>query len=175
MSMEFFAWPWMKLFFAEPDKYRYAHLSEALLFLPYGATVDEFQHWIYEHPEATPAERNKCWRTIEQQYLPHRDYEQNDLLNRGGYWLRQGHIFNDPFYYIDYTLAQVCAFQFWVKCRENQATAWQDYLRLCKAGGSQSFLELVKLANLQNPFTEGCLPSLIAPIKQWLDEAEVRL
>jgi M3 family oligoendopeptidase len=175
MSMEFFAWPWMKLFFAEPDKYRYAHLSEALLFLPYGATVDEFQHWVYEHPEATPAERNKCWRTIEQQYLPHRDYEQNDLLNRGGYWLRQGHIFNDPFYYIDYTLAQVCAFQFWVKCRENQAAAWQDYLRLCKAGGSQSFLELVKLANLQNPFTEGCLPSLIAPIKQWLDEAEVRL
>jgi M3 family oligoendopeptidase len=170
MSMEFFAWPWMKLFFLEPDQYHFVHLSEAVLFLPYGATVDEFQHWVYAHPEATPAERKKCWRTLEQQYLPHRDYDQNDLLERGGYWLRQGHIFNDPFYYIDYTLAQVCAFQFWVKCRQDQPAAWQDYLRLCKAGGSQSFLELVQLANLKNPFNDGCLQSIISPIKQWLNE-----
>lgn len=176
MSMEFFTWPWMKLFFpAESAKYQYTHLSEALLFLPYGVTVDEFQHWVYGHPEATPTDRKNCWRRIEQQYLPHRDYEQNDLLNRGGYWLRQGHIFNDPFYYIDYTLAQVCAFQFWIKCQANQAAAWQDYLRLCRAGGSQSFLELVQLANLENPFKDGCLQSVIGPIGQWLTEAEERI
>jgi M3 family oligoendopeptidase len=170
MSMEFFTWPWMKLFFSKPEQYHFVHLSEAVLFLPYGATVDEFQHWVYAHPEATPAERKKYWRALEQQYLPHRDYAQNDLLERGGYWLRQGHIFNDPYYYIDYTLAQVCAFQFWIKCRRDQPAAWQDYLRLCKAGGSQSFLELVRLANLKNPFDAGCLYSLIGPIKQWLDE-----
>jgi M3 family oligoendopeptidase len=175
MSMEFFAWPWMNLFFAEPDKYCYAHLSEALLFLPYGATVDHFQHWVYEHPEATPAERKQGWRTFERQYLPHRDYEQNDLLNRGGYWFRQGHIFNDPFYYIDYTLAQVCAFQFWIKARTDRIAAWQDYLRLCQAGGSQSFFELVNLANLTNPFTPGCLKSLVGPIRDWLNEAAGRL
>jgi M3 family oligoendopeptidase len=176
MSMEFFTWPWMKLFFpTEYAKYQYAHLSGALLFLPYGVTVDAFQHWVYEHPEATPAERKKNWRAIEQQYLPHRDYEQNALLNQGGYWLRQGHIFTDPFYYIDYTLAQVCAFQFWIKCQTDRTSAWRDYLRLCQAGGSQSFLELVQLANLENPFTSGCLKAIIGPIGDWLEDAGERL
>ncbi|HEX3009735.1 MAG TPA: M3 family metallopeptidase, partial [Bacteroidales bacterium] len=138
-------------------------------FIPYGATVDEFQHWVYEHPEATPDERKQIWREIERKYLPHRDYEDNDLLKRGGYWFRQGHIFDVPFYYIDYTLAQVCAFQFWIKSREDREKAWQDYLRLCKAGGSQSFLELVKLANLRNPFEEGCIRAIIGPVEAWLD------
>ena len=171
MSMEFLAWPWMRLFFEEDEiKYKFAHLSGALLFIPYGVTVDEFQHWVYENPEATPAERKRIWREIERKYLPHRDYEDNDLLNRGGYWFRQGHIFNDPFYYIDYTLAQVCAFQFWIRSQENRTTAWEDYLRLCKAGGSMAFLELVKLAGLKNPFEPGCVRRVVGPITAWLDE-----
>lgn len=173
MSMEFLAWPWMNLFFQnDATKYKFAHLSSALLFLPYGATVDEFQHWVYEHPGATPDERKRIWRELERKYLPHRDYETNDLLNRGGYWFRQGHIFDVPFYYIDYTLAQVCAFQFWIKSRENRDQAWQDYLRLCKAGGSKSFLELVELANLRNPFEAGCIQSIMGPIEGWLDQIE---
>ena len=173
MSMEFFAWPWMDYFFKEDElKYKFAHLSGSLLFIPYGVTVDEFQHWVYEHPEATPAERKKTWREIEKKYLVHRDYENNDLLNRGGFWFRQGHIFNDPFYYIDYTLAQVCAFQFWVKSRENRDAAWQDYLKLCKTGGSKAFLELVKVANLKNPFEDGCIKSVIGPIEHWLDDVD---
>ena len=171
MSMEFLAWPWMRLFFEEDEiKYKFAHLSGALLFIPYGVTVDEFQHWVYENPEATPAERKRIWREIERKYLPHRDYEDNDLLNRGGYWFRQGHIFNDPFYYIDYTLAQVCAFQFWIRSQENRTAAWEDYLRLCKAGGSMAFLELVKLAGLKNPFEPGCVRRVVGPITAWLDE-----
>lgn len=173
MSMEFFTWPWMGLFFKEDEiKYKFAHLSGALLFIPYGATVDEFQHWVYEHPEATPTERKKAWREIEEKYLVYRDYEDNDLLNRGGYWFRQGHIFGSPFYYIDYTLAQVCALQFWVKSQENPATAWQDYLRLCRAGGSKSFLDLVRLANLKNPFMDGAIDSIVRPVERWLDKVD---
>ncbi|TCL67392.1 M3 family oligoendopeptidase [Hydrogenispora ethanolica] len=169
MSMEFLTWPWMKLFFREDEaKYKFAHLSGALLFIPYGVSVDEFQHWVYENPAATPAERKQAWRAIERKYLPHRDYADNDLLNRGGFWFRQGHIFGNPFYYIDYTLAQVCAFQFWSKSRDDRATAWQDYLRLCKAGGSKSFLELVRLANLENPFEPGCVGRAIGPVAAWL-------
>lgn len=170
MSMEFFAWPWMELFFKEDvEKYKFSHLSGALLFIPYGVVVDEFQHWVYENPEATPQERKDMWRVIEKKYLPHRDYEENDFLSRGGYWYRQGHIFNDPFYYIDYTLAQVCAFQFWVKSRTDRERAWQDYLRLCRAGGSKSFLELVSLANLKNPFEDGSIKAIVQPIEEWLD------
>ena len=170
MSMEFFTWPWMNLFFEEQtDKFRFTHLSGALLFLPYGVTVDEFQHWVYEHPEASPAERKAAWRTIEKKYLPERNYDDNEFLNRGGYWMRQGHIFSTPFYYIDYTLAQVCALQFWTKSLSDRKTAWADYLRLCKAGGRDSFLRLVELANLKNPFKEGCIASVIPACTGWLN------
>lgn len=169
MSMEFLAWPWMHLFFEnDTTKYKYAHLSGSLLFIPYGVLVDEFQHWVYQNPDASPAERKAIWRELEMKYLPHRDYENNDLLNRGGYWFRQGHIFEVPFYYIDYTLAQVCAFQFWIKAEQNRGKAWQDYLKLCKQGGSNPFLELVALAGLKNPFEDGSIRSVIGPIENWL-------
>lgn len=170
MSMEFITWPWMELFFKEDEeKYKFSHLSGAVSFIPYGVTVDEFQHFVYENPEATPEERKAKWREIEKKYLPFRDYEDNDLLNRGGYWFRQGHIFQVPFYYIDYTLAQVCAFQFWIAVRKDREKAWSDYVRLCKAGGSMPFSELVKYAGLKVPFEDGCIREVMEPIKVWLD------
>jgi len=170
MSMEFITWPWMENFFKEDTaKYKFTHLSNALLFIPYGVSVDEFQHFVYAHPEASPQDRKAAWREIERKYLPHRDYEDNDYLERGSYWHQQGHIFGDPFYYIDYTLAQICAFQFWQRSRENHESAWADYLRLCHAGGSQSFLELVKLAKLDSPFQQGCIASVVKVIEEWLD------
>lgn len=175
MSMEFFAWPWMELFFAEEaDKYRFQHLSEALLFIPYGVSVDEFQHFVYENPEATPAQRKAAWREIERKFLPHRNYAGNQYLENGGYWHQQGHIFGNPFYYIDYTLAQICAFQFWQKSRMNAQEAWQDYLSLCKVGGSLSFLDLVELGHLLSPFQEGCLKSVVETINQWLEQVDDR-
>jgi oligoendopeptidase F len=72
-------------------------------------------------------------------------------------------------YYIDYTLAQVCAFQFWIKDRENHEKSWEDFIRLCKAGGSKPFLELVKLANLENPFVDGTIKKVVKPLKEYLD------
>lgn len=173
MSMEFLTWPWMKLFFEnDTDKYKFIHLSEALLFIPYGVTVDEFQHWVYENPEVTPQDRREKWLEIEKKYLPTRDYGEVDELKNGIFWFRQVHIFSSPFYYIDYTLAQVCAFQFWIKSREDREKAWQDYLNLCKLGGSKSFFELMKSANLKNPFEEGTLAAVIPKIKEYLDSVD---
>jgi M3 family oligoendopeptidase len=173
MSMEFFTWPWMHLFFeGDVDKYKFMHLSAALQFLPYGVAVDEFQHVIYENPDFTPAERNQAWHEIEQKYLPNRDYGNNEFLKKGGFWQKQNHIFNSPFYYIDYCLAQICAFQFWKKDQENHTTAWADYIRLCQAGGSYSFLDLVKLANLRSPFEDGCIASVIEEIDNWLENID---
>ena len=173
MSMEFLTWPWMDLFFEnDTDKYKFIHLSEALLFIPYGVTVDEFQHWVYENPEATPKERREKWIEIEKKYLPTRDYGEVEELKNGIFWFRQGHIFSSPFYYIDYTLAQVCAFQFWIKSRENREKAWQDYLNLCKLGGSKPFFELMKSANLKNPFEEGTLAFVFPKIKEYLDNVD---
>lgn len=173
MSMEFFTWPWMDLFFEEEsDKYKFAHLAASMTFLPYGVAVDEFQHFVYENPEATPAERNAAWKAIEEKYLPHRDYDDNTFLKEGGFWQKQSHIYVSPFYYIDYTLAQVCAFQFWQKDRQDHEKAWKDYLNLCKLGGSKPFLELVEEANLQSPFEEGGVRSVVYSIRDWLNEVD---
>jgi M3 family oligoendopeptidase len=173
MSMEFFAWPWMDRFFmADLPKYRFSHLAGAVLFIPYGVAVDEFQHWVYGNPGVTPAERRAAWRLIERKYLPHRNYGDNTFLDDGGFWLRQGHIFEDPFYYIDYTLAQVCAFEFWGRSRADRPSAWRDYTTLCGLGGSLPFTELVAAAGLHNPFVDGTIRTIVTPVAAWLDSVE---
>lgn len=166
MSMEFIAYPWMQNFFKDQTaKYKYAHLQDALEFLPYGILVDHFQHEVYTHPDMTPAERKACWRRLEQQYNPDKDYSENADLDRGIYWMRQGHIFEAPFYYIDYTIAQVVAYQFWKRFEvDHDQTAWNDYLSMAKAGGSQSLLELLKTGHLQSPFAAGALDDTLAAI-----------
>ena len=170
MSMEFLTWPWMNLFFQEDtEKFFYEHLAGALRFLPYGCAVDEFQHIVYENPNMTTTERNAAWSAIEKKYLPHRDYDGNEFLENGGFWQKQGHIFSSPFYYIDYVLAQICAFQFWIRAKENKEEAWKDYVHLCRLGGKFSFLDLVKEANLESPFDAGCIEKIVAPIAAYLD------
>lgn len=174
MSMEFFCWPWMDSFFKEDvDKYKYSHLADAIKFIPYGVLVDEYQHFVYDNPTATKKERKLEWRRLEKQYLPHKDYEGCDFLERGGWWQQQGHIFGSPFYYIDYTLAQICALQFWKRMNSKDARAWTDYLALCDVGGSKSFVELIALGNLNSPFKDGCVASVVADIKAWLDTQNV--
>lgn len=172
MSMEFLTWPWMEGFFeGDADKYRYGHLSHALMFIPYGAAVDEFQHQVYADPEATPSERRTMWRKTEMKYLPYRDYGGNAYLESGGFWHQQGHIFKNPFYYIDYTLAQICAFQFWQRAEASRTEAWEDYMALCRLGGSLSFLQLVEKAGLDSPFDEGSFRKITDGIGAWIGHA----
>ncbi|WP_330949330.1 M3 family oligoendopeptidase [Virgibacillus sp. MG-45] len=173
MSMEFFTWPWMENFFKEDtEKYKFSHLASGLEFLPYGVAVDEFQHLIYENPEWTPDERKAAWKKLETIYLPHRDYDGQSYLEAGGLWQRQAHIYEIPFYYIDYTLAQICAFQFWKRSLEDHDKAWEDYVNLCKLGGSKSFLGLVEAAHLQSPFEEGTVESIVQTIENWLNAVD---
>ena len=173
MSMEFFAWPWMESFFKEDTKkYKHAHLSGAVEFIPYGVVVDAYQHVIYANPELTPTQRKAAWRKLEKAYLPHKNYEGCDYLERGNWWHQQSHIFTDPFYYIDYVLAQICALQFWKSMHDDQEAAWHDYVRVCQVGGTMSFPELVAYGNLKSPFEAGCVSSVITKIKDWLDQNE---
>ena len=171
MSMEFIAHPWMELFFNEDaDKYRYSHVSGAITFIPYGVAVDEFQHFVYENPDITHEMRCAKWREIEKKYLPHKKYEDTPVLERGGFWMRQNHIFTVPFYYIDYTLAQVVAFQFFNEARKDHKRAWNRYLKLCKMGGKYPFTELLRRAGLKNPFALGTVKKTVAPLKKYLSE-----
>lgn len=171
MSMEFIAWPWMESFFGDKvDKYKFSHLSDAATFLPYGVLVDHFQHVVYENPTLTPTERRMKWRELEKQYNPWKDYDDNEFYQSGGFWFKQLHIFGAPFYYIDYTLAQVCAFQFWQRSQvEKDDSFWSDYLAICRVGGTKSFKEIVELANLKSPFEKGSLEGVTASIKDYLE------
>ncbi len=169
MSMEFIAHPWMEYFFnEEAEKYRYSHTVDALTFIPYGVAVDEFQHFVYENVDATHEERCAKWREIEKKYLPHKKYDDIPVLEKGGYWMRQGHIFGTPFYYIDYTLAQVVAFQFFNEARGNHERAWRRYIKLCKMGGKYPFTELLKRSSLKNPFVAGTVKNTVKPLKKYL-------
>jgi len=171
MSMEFFAWPYAKEFFGkDAEKYKYHHLSDSIEFLPYGISVDEFQHWVYAHPTASHAERCAAWKEIERRLLPERKFDGLPTLNKGTWWLRQSHIFTSPFYYIDYTLAQVCAFQFLLLDQKNHEKAWKKYVKLCKCGGKYPFCELLEKNKLKNPFEDGQVKKIISGCSKILKE-----
>ncbi|MBH0158408.1 M3 family oligoendopeptidase [Fictibacillus sp. 5RED26] len=169
MSMEFLTYPWMdKLFGKDTEKYLYSHLTGAVEFIPYGVAVDEFQHFVYDNPDASASERRSKWRDLEKTYLPHRDYDGLEYLENGGFWHRQGHIFRSPFYYIDYTLAQICALQFWKRAGEDSERAWEDYFALCQKGGSLPFTKLVEEAGLISPFEKGCVASVVGEVEKFI-------
>lgn len=173
MSMEYFTYPWMELFFKEDtDKFKFSHMAGDITFLPYGVAIDEFQHIVYENPGLTPEERRKEWQKLEEKYLPHRDYDGIEPLESGAFWHRQGHVFGAPFYYIDYTLAQVCALQFWKRANEDFEDAWKDYINLCRLGGTLPFNSLVEAANLRSPFEDGCLQSVVGEVRDYLNSID---
>ena len=155
-TMEHFAYPWMNLFFGGRSKqYITGHLIGALSVLPYMCVVDEFQHRVYSRPQMTASERRSVWREIEKVYMPWRDYDGVPFLEEGGFWMQKQHIFLYPFYYLEYALAQMNAFQYYGRMKENRAEAWADYLRLCRAGGTKGYFDLLQLGGLMNPFREG--------------------
>ena len=170
MSMEQFAYPYAELFFGEEaDKYRFAHLQDAVTFVPFGVAVDEFQHICYAHPELTPKERTLEWHKLEEKYMPWRKYDKDDeFFGRGGYWYHKLHIYLYPFYYINYTLTTMGAMEFKKKNAMDHKAAWEDYLKLCRCGGSLSYLETLRHANLSVPFADGAVAEAMEYAKQIL-------
>ncbi|MBQ1217319.1 MAG: M3 family oligoendopeptidase [Clostridia bacterium] len=169
MSMEQFCYPYAELFFGEDaEKYRFAHLQGAITFVPFGVAVDEFQHIIYENPNLTPKERTYEWHKLEEKYMPWRKYTDDPFMERGGYWYHKLHIFLYPFYYINYTLTTMGAMDFKKRYAEDPEKAWADYMNLCNAGGSKSYLGLLKVANLRVPFEEGSVAESISYAKETL-------
>ena len=170
MGMEFLTYPWMELFFGEAAKrFRHLHMMENIIFLPYGCAVDEFQHFVYENPNCGPEARKAKWLVLEKKYLPWVDYGDLEFPAHGSFWQVYSHIYESPFYYIDYVLAQSCALQFWKKAQQNREQALSDYMAICTPGGSQSFLELVKTGGLQNPFEPGVLSGLVSEAEAFVN------
>jgi len=169
MSLEFLTWPHMENFFGDDaDRFRRMHLAGALIFLPYGVAVDHFQHLVYENPDASPDERHGMWQEMERMYLPDRDYGDMAYPAKGGRWQGQRHIYLSPFYYIDYTLAQICALQFWKRSQEDFTQTMNAYNALCRRGGEAPFQSLAKSAGLKSPFEPGCLEGVVSLARETL-------
>ena len=175
MSMEFFAWPWAEGFFGkDARKFRYSHLAGALTFIPYGTMVDHFQHIVYEKPDMTPKERHGVWKELLGVYMPWMQLgDEIPFYGEGEGWQRQMHIYQSPFYYIDYCLAQTVSLQFWAMLQKNRAEAWSHYMAYTLQGGSRVFTELLKNAGLTSPFEESCLRGVCETAKQWLDNYDL--
>ena len=171
MSMEFFAWPYMEKFFGEnAEKYKFMHALESFSFIPYGTIVDAFQHIVYENPDMTPDERDAAWLKLERQFRPHISMAGMPYLEKGTRWQYQMHIYESPFYYIDYCLAQTAAVQFLLASRENYADAFARYLRLSKQGGEKVWTDLLAEAGFPSPFEPGALKDLAARVEAMLEQ-----
>ncbi len=170
MSMEFFGEEWAEDFFGEDAaKFRYSHLADALTFIPYGTMVDHFQHIVYERPELTPAERHAVWKELLGTYMPWQKLDgEIPFYSEGEGWQRQAHIYEMPFYYIDYCLAQTVSLEFWAMIREDRTAAWNTYMAYTVQGGSDTFTNMLQKAGLQSPFDGDCLRGVCAKAAEYL-------
>ena len=171
MSMEFFTNPWMEHFFGDrAADFLKSQLEDAVVFIPYGSMVDEFQHIVYDHPEMTPAQRKEEWKKLEHQYKPHLTYEEESpFYAEGGFWQRQHHIYSYPFYYIDYVIAQTDAFQYKIWMQKDYKAAWESYLSFCQASASDFFTRMLKDAGLDSPFEPGTIRQIAAGLEEIYD------
>ncbi len=173
MTMEHLAYPWMDKFFGDKaDKFRYSHLTEALKVIPYLCAVDEFQCRVFDNPTMSADERYAVWHDIEKTYLPWRSYDGNKFLEKGGFWMQKQHIFLYPFYYIDYALASIGAFEIYGKTLKNREEGWNSYLTLCKLGGSRGYLDLLKGAGLHSPFADGSVKMAVDGVLKQIEVFE---
>ena len=169
MSMEYFAWKYIHKFFGEDaKKYKYMHALENFSFIPYGTMVDAFQHIVYENPEMTPAQRNEAWLELERKFRPHIQLEGIPFIEEGRRWQYQMHIYESPFYYIDYCLAQTADFGFLLASQEDYDGAYARYIRLMKQGGETYYEDLLKEAEIPSPFQEGALQTLAEKVEALL-------
>ena len=174
MAMEFLTAPWHHLLFGrDTDKYALLHAEDSFVFLAYGCEVDEFQHIMYQNPDLTPDERNAEWLKLEKKYRPWIDFDNLPFYGRGAGWQRQLHIYECPFYYIDYCLSTMAALQFFLLSLTDHKDAWQRYLRLVRRAGMASYTELLETAGLKVPFEEGSIKGIAQQMTDWLETHQV--
>ncbi len=172
MSMEFLCWPYLERFYGDKtEQARLIHLIGALEFLPYGCMVDEFQHIVYDNPDLTPAQRHEKWAELEKEYRPYIDFEDLPFYSQGRTWQRQLHIYTNPFYYIDYCLAQTVALEIMeIMTRDGWQAAWDHYMAYTSQGGSQTFVGLVRNAGLRVPFDDGALKGSVQAAEEYIEK-----
>ncbi len=155
MSMEFFAYKYADILFGDQaEKYKFKHLLDAFTFLSYGSLVDAYQHEVYKNYNLTSEERNQTWNNLEKIYRPYLSNDGMPYFEKGTRWQYQMHIFENPFYYIDYVFAEITAFRFLLLSLEDYDKAFEKYNELISYGSDYGYLELLEKVGLPSPLDE---------------------
>lgn len=163
-TMEHFMYPYLGIFVGNRKKeYIRSHLMHQLENMVYRCAIDEFEHAMYDTPQRTKRQICELWADISRQYMPWNKISLEEIKEERC-WPRQTHIVESPFYYIEYDIAQISTYEFYNRMKQNHEQTWRDYMMLCNAGGSKSYLELLDTANLSNPFAENIVANICCPI-----------
>jgi oligoendopeptidase F len=173
MGMELLAAPHLNAFYAPEDARRAerTHLEGILQFFPWMATVDAFQHWLYTHPGHSRAERTACWLSLMDRFGGSEDYSGFEK-NRAALWHRQLHIFEIPFYYVEYGIAQLGALQLWQAAQRDLSSTLDHYLAGLELGGSRPLPELFEASGLAFDFTDKTIAPLMRNVKDALEQLD---
>ena len=165
MSMELLTQPGWDIFYegGDANRARRAHLEGVIFLLPWIATIDSFQHWVYSNPEHTREERESAWIEIRERFGSEMNWDDIDGF-RGVSWQVQGHLYGAPFYYIEYGIAQLGSLQLWQTHRKDRGEALDDYANAMSLGNTKTLPELFSAANLRLGFSEEHLEPLIGEI-----------
>jgi oligoendopeptidase F len=182
MSMELLASPYVSTasggFYTESEAARAMidNLEGILIFWPYMALVDAFQHWIYENPQQS-SDASNCeekWAELWDRFMAGIDYSGLEDAKKT-YWHRQGHIFQSPFYYVEYGLAQLGAVQVWANARKDQAKAVADYRRALALGATVPLPQLFATAGAKLAFDAKTLKDAVDLMEETINEMEAKL
>jgi oligoendopeptidase F len=174
MSMELLGNEFLERFYAVPEanRARRTHLEGIVNILPWIATVDAFQHWIYTHPGHTRAERSAAWLALMARFGGEVDWRGHEAV-RANLWHRQLHIFIHAFYYIEYGIAQLGALQVWANSKRDKAKALNDYKRSLELGGSRPLPELFAAAGCKFEFSRQTMAPLVKLVRDELAKLPV--
>jgi len=171
MGMELLAMKHLEAFYGPPElaRARREHLQGIIELFPWVATIDAFQHWLYTHPDHSPTERTAQWLSVRERFGGLEDYTGYQAA-REALWHRQLHLFDVPFYYIEYAIAQIGALQLWQNTKRDPAQALKQYRYALSLGGSRPLPELWKAAGLKFDFSAATLRPLIAAVQAELEK-----
>jgi oligoendopeptidase F len=171
--MELFTMDHWNVFFenaADMNRAKIHQLERVITIFPWIAIIDKFQHWVYEHPAHSPDERIQKWMEIQQEFSSAViDFSGLDEYRKYG-WQRQLHLFEVPFYYIEYGIAQIGAIGLWKQFRENAGQALQNYTNALRLGGTKTLPELFSAAGLRFDLSPEHIKSLMEFVNNELDQ-----
>jgi oligoendopeptidase F len=173
MTMELFSMDYWDVFFDNADDLKRAkqqQLERVLTIFPWIATIDKFQHWVYENPNHSLDERAENWRKIVNEYTSIA-LDVSGLEEYRKYsWQRQLHLYEVPFYYIEYGIAQLGAIGLWKQFKENKDLAIRNYINALQLGGTKTLPELYKAAGLKFSFAPDYISELMLFVQSEMEK-----